>query len=158
VGRRKLPYKKGTWILVPLRTQGYALGLVARMDGKGRIFGYFFGPVISEPSAATIPNNLKPEDAILSGRFGDLGLINGEWIVLGEKDDWNKDEWKMPPFVRVDEHSGKAFVSVYDDNTLNFVSEKPCNPALVDKYPHDIGMGYGSVEIQLTKLLNPKAE
>jgi hypothetical protein len=128
------------------------------MDGNGRVFGYFFGPVISEPSTATIPDNLKPEDAILSGRFGDLGLINGEWIVLGEKDGWNEEEWKMPPFIRVDEHSGKAFLSVYDENTLNFVSEKPCSPALVSKYPYDRSMGYGSVEIKLTKLLNPKGK
>ncbi|OGP72777.1 MAG: hypothetical protein A2V86_08720 [Deltaproteobacteria bacterium RBG_16_49_23] len=156
MGRHKLPYKKGTWFLVPLRTKGYALGLVARMDGKGRIFGYFFGPVISKASVTVIPHDLRPQDAVLLGRFGDLGLIKGEWTVLGEKVDWNEEEWKIPPFIRVDEHSGKAFLSVYNENTLNFVSEKACAPALVDKYPYDRDMGYGSVEIQLTKLLNLK--
>jgi hypothetical protein len=158
MGSKKLPYKKGTWFLVPLRTQGYAMGLVARMNGKGGIFGYFFAPVIAGPSVATIPHGFRPQDAVFYGRFGDLGLINGEWTVLGEKDDWDEKDWKMPPFVRVDEHAGKAFLSVYDENTLKFVSEKPCDPALVDEYPYDSDMGYGSVEIQLTKLLNPKGK
>jgi hypothetical protein len=33
--RKKLPYREGDWLTVPLLDNCYALGLVARMDGKG---------------------------------------------------------------------------------------------------------------------------
>ena len=159
MGKRKhLPYRKGTWFLVPLRTEGYARGLVARMDGKGGAFGYFFGPAIDDPSDVGVPLDVKPDDAVLVGRFGDLGLMNGTWPVLGESDSWKEANWKMPPFVRVDDHEGKAFVSVYDESTFACMSERPCDPALANQYHYDGDMGYGAVEILLTKLLNPKEQ
>lgn len=153
--KQDLPYRKGTWFLVPLRTGGYARGLVARMDGNGGVFGYFFGPLIGNQCEASLPLDTKPEDALLVGRFGDLGLLNGTWPVLGESEGWKEEEWKMPPFVRVDEHEGKAFLSIYDESTFECVSEGPCDPALVEQYPYDRDMGYGAVEIRLTKLLSP---
>ena len=64
-----------------------------------------------------------------------------------------EEAWPMPPMVRVDDAAGIAFVSVYDDSTLDFVSEKRCDPALVDTHPYDRLMGYGAVEILLTKSL-----
>ena len=124
------------------------------MDGKGGVFGYFFGPLIGEASEARSPLDKQTEGPILVGRFGDLGLTNGEWTILGETDAWNGAQWGMPPFVRVDEHAGKAFLSVYDENTFECISEKPCDPSLVDEYPYDRMMGYGAVEIRLTKILS----
>lgn len=42
--RRKLNYGEGDWLAVPVRDGGLAVGVVARMDGKGGVVGYFFGP------------------------------------------------------------------------------------------------------------------
>lgn len=35
---------KGAVFLIPLRDFGYAIGVLARSDGDGQCFGYFFGP------------------------------------------------------------------------------------------------------------------
>jgi hypothetical protein len=46
---RKLPDSEGDGFAVPLRDGGYAIGVVARMDRKGSVLGYFFGPRYDEP-------------------------------------------------------------------------------------------------------------
>jgi hypothetical protein len=66
------------------------------------LFGYFFGPRYAEvPKLSDLPT-FTPKDAILLCRFGDLGLINGEWPVLGQLTNWSRTTWTMPPFVRHD--------------------------------------------------------
>jgi hypothetical protein len=66
-------YREGQWFAIPLRKEGYALGIIVRgcYKTKGGL-GYFFGPKYAE-----IPNDeatweKKPEEAILIARFGDL--------------------------------------------------------------------------------------
>jgi hypothetical protein len=44
MGSQKINYREGDWFAVPLRDGGYAVGLVARMDNRGGVLGYFFGP------------------------------------------------------------------------------------------------------------------
>ncbi len=46
--------------------------------------------------------DIRPENAILSVMFGDLGLINGEWDIIGQLPNWQRGEWAMPDFVRRD--------------------------------------------------------
>ncbi len=144
-------YELGTWFCVPLRNDGFARGVVTRIGDEGVTFGYFFGPRL-EDCATEIPDDLKPEDRVLWGKFGDLGLINGEWPVIGVSDGWRAEDWPMPLMVRVDEAAGIAFASTYDDS-IAFVSEERCDPSLAETHPYDRLMGYGSVEIRLTKLL-----
>jgi hypothetical protein len=45
---------------------------------------------------------LEPGAAILRIRFGDLGLINGDWEILGKIPEWVREAWPMPGFVRRD--------------------------------------------------------
>lgn len=145
-------YEPGTWFLVPLRDGGYARGVVARMNGRGIVFGYFFGPRLSDPDQP-MPNDLSPEDRVLWGQFGDPGLTKGEWPILGVAEGWNPSDWPMPPFVRIDEDAGVAFLSRYDEETLECTSEERCSRELAKTHPYDRLMGYGAVEIRLTKLL-----
>ena len=154
---KKLPYSDGTWFLIPLRSGGFARGLIARHNGKGSAFGYFFGPKLSAPKQE-IPEGLTPDKRILWGRFGDLGLTNGSWPILGSRDHWNPDEWPMPSFVRIDEHAGIAFISTYDPKTFKCISEKRCAPEIAETYPYDQMMGSGAAEIRLTKLLDRNEE
>jgi hypothetical protein len=136
-----------------LRDGGYARGVVARLNGKGLVFGYFFGPKLNSPDEASF-RGLNPHQAVNVGKFGDLSLINREWIQLGQIENWNADEWPMPPLIRVNEITGRAFLSRYDDHTFRCVDEEEVSPTVVDEYPYDRTMGAGAIEIRLTKLLN----
>jgi hypothetical protein len=153
MARKKINYKEGSCIAIPLREGGFARGIVARMDGKGGILGYFFGPKSLSLEDIEDCSNLKCQDAILTGKFGDPGLLNGEWTVIGEIQNWDKTEWPMPAFIRIDEFENRAWLSYYDEYDFSFIKEKEVPSDLKDSYPYDRDMGYGAVEIRLTELL-----
>ena len=77
-----MSYDEGNWFAVPLTQGGYALGLVARTNGRGTALGYFFLPVFPDVPDSTATVGLQAADAILVRLFGDLALINGEWRSL----------------------------------------------------------------------------
>lgn len=153
--KAKFPYAEGDWFVVPLRSGGNATGIIARMDGKGGIIGYFFGPVHgTPPSLAAIQHN-RPDEAILVANFGDLGLARGEWKVLGRSSVWDREAWPVPAFVRRDAVTGTPKKVIYRE--LNFDTEialLPCSPEEAELLPRDGVMGYGAVEIRLTSLLS----
>jgi len=60
----------------------------------------------------------------------------------------------MPPRIRVDEAVNRAWLSRYDEDTFELISEAEVDPSLINQYPYDRTMGYGAVEIRLTKLLS----
>jgi hypothetical protein len=144
-------YGEGTCFFVPLYGGGFARGVVARLDGSGRVFAYFFGPKLEEPSGGF--NSLKPRDALLAGRFGDPGLLSGEWPLAGTLEGWSRDDWPLPAFYRADVDAKKAWLSYYDEDTLNCISEVPTELEQEPFYPYDRLMGCASVETRLTKLL-----
>ena len=151
-----LPYSEGTVFLVPLRNGGFARGVVARASNEGKaIFGYFFGPRLSSMSAELI-EEIHPSSAIMRIMFGDLGLINGEWKIIGTVPNWDRAEWRMPDFVRKDLLGRRKPILVHysDDDPLTVEAEY-----LIDDdsgYEVDSLSGYGAVEIKLTKLLCPE--
>jgi hypothetical protein len=149
----KLPYSEGTIFLVPLRNGGFARGVAARVDPKGKILlGCFFGPRFDTKTAASV-GDLHPATSLLCVRFGALGLQNGTWPILGQVSNWKRAEWLMPDFVRRDPlGKGKVRLVHYSDNDPSHIeSEHP-----IDNDPElqtDSLSGYGMVEIKLTKLL-----
>ena len=151
--KKRLNYQEGSCFLLPLRGGGFARGVVARMNGKGAVFGYFFGPKILDVAVADF-EGLDPQSAVWRCDFGDLGLIRGEWIVFGKIPVWRREEWPMPPFIRVDEAANRAWLSFYDEKTFAFIREIEVDPSLVMQYPEDGTNGYGAVEIYLSKLLS----
>jgi hypothetical protein len=148
-----LPYSEGSVFLVPLRKGGYARGVVARSSKEGKVlFGYFFGPPLESTEGVTL-EDLHPADAIHRVLFGDLGLINGEWPVVGNVPNWDRAEWSMPDFVRRDDLSKKAWLVRYSDDDPNRIEAE--YPTEFDsKLGRDSLSGYGAVEIVLTKLLD----
>jgi hypothetical protein len=150
----KLPYREGTWFAVPLRDGGFAVGVVARATPKGKIIlCYFFGPRRSKPASISDVRNFAPHDAILVHRVGDLGLINGEWPILGELPSWDRNLWSMPQFVRKDELCNRAWRVYYSDNDpAQLVKEEP--EPLDSKLERHGLLGYGAAEILVTKRLN----
>lgn len=148
----KQEFPEGTWFAVPLRDGGFCRGLLARTTGKGRAFGYFFGPKMATIEELPDVSHLLPRDAILVGRFGDLGLLNGEWKVIKKDAQWDRANWPIPPFIAVDVVANTAMKTIFNDN-FQVISYQPCDPSLADQFPKDGLMGYGFVEITLTRLL-----
>lgn len=153
----QLPYSEGSVFLVPLRTKGYARGVVARSTARGRVlYGYFFGPPLASATNASF-DDLAPHKAILTTHFGDLGLINGEWPVIGVTPSWNRSKWPMPDFVRRDDLSHKAWRVHYCDDDPNRIEWETPTDYDVDLPPDSLS-GYGAVEIVLTRLLDSEWE
>jgi hypothetical protein len=149
-----LPYAEGSVFLVPLRNGGYARGVVARARQGGKVLlGYFFGPRLASPEAAEI-SGLKPAETVLRLRFGDLGLMNGEWPIKGTIPGWERSQWPMPEFVKRDPLRKKKPVLVRYSDVDPACVEAEILLSGEDQLEADLLSGYGSVEIKLTKLLS----
>ena len=150
----KLAYKEGTWFAVPLRSDGFALGVVARATKKGRVLlGYFFGPCRHSIPHVSELSSLCPDEAVLVVRFGDLALINKEWPIIGSSTPWNRRCWQMPSFIRTDDMSGRAWEVTYsDDDPSRVVTETLITNGASD-LKRDAVLGAGAVEIVLTREL-----
>jgi hypothetical protein len=152
---RRLPYRDGDWFAVPLRNghRSFGVGLVARHDGKGGVIGYFFGTRFEQPPSLEALARFRASDALRVMRFGDLGLIKGDWPILGRAHDWEPAEWPIPDFGRR-EPTGRAFRVVYSASDLRGpIREEPISDAECDRLPRDVLSGAGAVEKILTGLL-----
>jgi hypothetical protein len=95
---------------------------------------------------------IEPGKSILSVIFGDLGLINGEWRLIGSMPNWQRGAWSMPDFVRRDPIGKRAWrVRRSDVDPLKIESEVPVE--FDTDLPPNLSSGYGAVELKLTKLL-----
>lgn len=146
-------YPEGTVFSVPLRDGGFARGVVARVNVKlACVFGYFFGPKLPEPILGDL-DQLKPNLAIAKLVCGDLGIINGEWELLGPLPGWERDEWGMPDFVRRDPICKRAWRVRYSDIDPTLIVEE--EPVSFDTdLQNNWSWGYGAVELELTDLLS----
>ncbi len=147
-------YQEGDWFAVPLGGGGYAVGIIARRGRGGVLFGYFFGPRHGDiPSLAQL-EALRPDGAILVGKFGHLGLKDGTWPILGRVGQWERSSWPLPPLVRYEELTGRSFRAYYDDSDPNRLLREERIPAgEAEQGPKEGLMGYGFVELVLTKAL-----
>ena len=147
-------YAEGDWFAVPLRSDGFALGLIARANPRGVLLGYFFGPQRQEQPRLVDSTGLAPDQAVLVGKFGDLGIRGGSWPLLGRAPDWDRSAWPTPTFVRYEELTGRTFHVRYDDADPNrLIGESRVEPGLAEQGPTDGLMGAGFVELRLTRLL-----
>jgi hypothetical protein len=147
-------YQEGDWFAVPLREGGFAVGVIARANPRGALLGYFFGPHHREIPDLEEAANLRPEDAVLVGKFGHLGLTQGKWPILGQLNPWDRTKWPMPVFVRYEELTGRTFLVFYDaDDPATVLAERQTESVAAEQNPKDGLMGAGYVEIVLTKRL-----
>jgi len=145
-------YSEGDWFAVPLRSGGYATGLVARSATGGILLGYFFGPCRASIPTVDEVVQAAAKDAVLIERFGDLGIIEHEWPIIGPTPNWNRDAWPVPHFVRKGPILGDLYIVEYSDS-LQELCRKKASQSDAIALPKDGLAGYGAVEIQLTKLL-----
>lgn len=149
-------YAEGDWFAVPLLSGNFAAGVVARAARKGGILlGYFFGPAKTRiPSIQELAKH-TPNTAALIAIFGDMGLIRGEWPMIGRTPDWDRAAWPLPVFARVDvvDPSVAFCVEYSPDDPATVIREYRCKPTDVANYPVDRLMGHGSVANTLNDLL-----
>jgi hypothetical protein len=149
-------YGEGDWFAVPLRGGGFAAGVIARAmpHKEGVLIGYFFGPRRCEVPALGELSGLSAAQAILVERFGDLGIVNGTWPLLGHIDGWNRSAWPTPVFGRFEELTGRAFKVIYDDaNPNRLIREEQVDPSELTGMPRDGLSGAGAVETVLARLV-----
>jgi hypothetical protein len=100
------------------------------MAPKGKIlFGYFFGPKIFHLPIESDVEGLDSIMAVLTCRFGDLGLYGGEWPIICHSSHWERNLWPLPEFVRVDVISGKAKLIRYSEDDVGMENRQPIMPA-----------------------------
>jgi hypothetical protein len=105
-----------------------------------------------QPALQRVIERMVSACAALRIRFGDLGLINGSWPILGKIANWNRAEWPLPEFVRRDPLSNKAWlVRRSDTDPGKIVFERPID--FDSPLENDSVSGYGAVEIKPTKLI-----
>jgi hypothetical protein len=152
--RKKLPYGPGDVFAIPLADGGFAVCLAARIDGGGTVLGYFFRPRRDHLPTTHDVGALRREDSFEVAMFGDLGLIEGRWPVLGTATDWKAECWPVPTFGRIDIVSGnRAWRVQYRDPDLKWMSDEEINVEQARTLPRDRLMGAGAVEAWLSHLL-----
>jgi hypothetical protein len=132
---------------------GFAAGVLARADGKGRAFGYFFGPRVQR-SATLDTAMLSPPGAVLVCKFGDYGLRTRRWPVVNRIASFSRTVWALPRFQR--DHDSKEYVYVTEYNDSFYPqTEMMLRRHEVDlsAMPEDIQFGSDIVESKLSKLI-----
>jgi Immunity protein 26 len=152
--QKRVSYAEGDWFAVPLRTNGFAVGRVARANHKAGVsLGYFFGPKLGSVPTRGQVEFLRPNSAILVRRFSHLGLLTGRWPRISSPK-LKRAEWPVPRFLRQDPITGKSYTVTYSDNGITESSLERSSPSDPDLLPKDGVLGDGAVEIVLTKLLD----
>ncbi|MBZ9765608.1 MULTISPECIES: Imm26 family immunity protein [unclassified Mesorhizobium] len=152
---RKMPYREGTLFAIPLKSGGYGVGLVARATPTGKIIlVYLFGPRRLELPTVDELDMMSPHDAIRCLRCGDLGLINGNWPIIGQLKRWEREKWPTPPFVHKESLSGRILIRKYSDSDPSKLEGQAIVDSAVDLEPDGLH-GYEMVELILTEQLKP---
>jgi len=160
--RKHIKYSEGQWFAVPLKDGGYALGIIVRGSYKTKGgLGYFFGPRYENIPDEQETWHKQPSDAILIAWFGDLGIILGQWPLISTTRPFRREEWPVPKFHRLDAlDPSKGWLVEYDQETSGLYlagrRETYLNARELVGLPKDSLLGYGAVELVLTKLLSER--
>lgn len=125
---------EGSVVAIPILPGSWVAGVYARTKkgrGKRVPFGYFFGKVHSAPEDIRL-GELNAADAVLKSRFGDLGLVQGKWSLVGKIDPWNRSEWPMPDFML---SGADPFMSLPWDQLLRFDDNDPTIEIMRERHP-----------------------
>lgn len=122
--KTKVSYTEGDVVAVPLKSGGFAQGLVARKGPDGDLLMYFFGP-----RRETVPHSVETpllrNLACAAWRTCDDGIAEGKWPIIGTLDDFQYQEWPMPPYTRTCDITGrKTIVYFRDDDPFEVASER----------------------------------
>ena len=152
--RWKPNYKEGDWVALPLiRRGGWGLGLIARCKAPAMV-GYFFGPRRKQPPTMTETVGLSREQSLLVVNVGDLGLLKGEWLVIGHQPSWNRADWPMPLVTTKD--GPRLYLASYDEeNPSQLLHRERTTQEEADRLgaiPREV-YGYQALSLTLDMLL-----
>jgi hypothetical protein len=150
----KVNCAEGTCFAVPLRTGGFAVGLVARASSDGpHVLAYFFGPKRDHVPTMAEVGELRAQAAAKVARTGDLHLLDGRWPVIGRLRDFHREDWPFPKFLRADEITRRAWAVEYaDGDPGRAIAQTPIAFGTAG-LERDASLGAGAAELVLTKLL-----
>ncbi len=152
---KKQQAREGHAYAVPLRKgMGFGVCVVARKAKAGVLLGFFFGPPAPQPISPENLGGIHAATATIVEIFGDLGIRDGTWPLIGAMPDWSRAEWPVPDFGRYDPLSGVARRVQYDQETLEVVREQICSRDEIAGLWSDGLSGAGAAEIGLTKALS----
>lgn len=148
------PYREGDLFAVPLDGGGYSVGLVARANRKGVIVGYFFDGRFTQPPEAEQLAGLTPNDAGLVQAFGDLGLLHGDWPVIGQLPSWRREDWPLPVFRREEPLTGRLLrVEYVDEDPSSRPREVEISREEFDGLPDDGMAGFELMQKRLSRVI-----
>ena len=147
-------YGEGDVFGVPLDDGGYGIGLVARAR-KGMVLGYFFDGIHQVPPALE-DLQVHRDDAIEVMRFGDDGLRDGSWPILGQLPGWDRNAWPMPWFVNGNYLGEKSRIlgSYYPDDPTRSLGYWKITPEQAEGLPPNGVCPWRAQEIGINKLLH----
>ena len=148
---KKVKATSGSVVLVPLAPGEFAVGVVVHTAGKGPCVGAFFGPRVSDASHVAL-DELRIENAVWVCWFGDYGIHNRLWPVIGSIPNWSNAPWSVTRFTRSHDNPALCYVTEYD-SLLNLKAEHLVPAALGRGLPDDALFGSGIVEKRLAKLV-----
>lgn len=156
---KRVKYEEGIWFVLPVGEDGYAAGVIARTSrtSRGILLGYFFPHVYKSAPDIGELCKLRPSDAIATIRFGDMGLIREEWTVIGKCENWRREEWVIPTFLRTEPITSRAYEVHYDpDDPAKRIGERLLRDGEARPREEDGLDGHGSVKRYLNRLLGFK--
>lgn len=149
-------YEEGDAFVLPIKNGGYVIGIAARVAlNGGYVLTYFFGPRRQTPPMLSELVGFSPSAALTVARCSDLGLVTGEWQVIGHLPNWNREDWPIPKFIRRHPTNEWAYLVEYvHDRKLKEHSAVRCDPNITG-YPEDGAWGYVYAQNKLDLLLPP---
>ncbi|MFN8526487.1 MAG: hypothetical protein U0821_25580 [Chloroflexota bacterium] len=109
--------RPGTWVGIPLINGTYAPALVSRVDVRGRLLLYLFGPSLpANPEPAHL-NRLHVGRTLEIVHVDDDGFLGRGWIVFGRHEEWQPEDWPIPYRGTLDEQD-RAFRLEYTEEDL----------------------------------------
>lgn len=154
----KFLISEGDCFLVPLGMDEYALGLVARRRSRqirSTIYACFFNKILHhEPEAYELLS--LDNEVVLRCRLGDGYIRTGEWPLIGRLPGWERSNWVMPDFGRMDILNSRLCwqVSYSDEDPAKVVAENSVDCKSIKGLPSDCLMGELAVVAALRRLLS----
>lgn len=151
---KKVKYVDGDIFVFPLRNNGFGVGLIAHHN-KGMIVGYFLNEKFKRiPKTDELNLKFEKKNIIYICIFGQLGLKNEEWKLIGRLDKFKKEDWPIPEFKRSVMFLEETWLGVSYDKELSIDTiERKITKEVAENMPDDGLAGHGFVEIKMTKLL-----
>lgn len=147
-------YSEGDVFAVPLDGGGFGLGLVARARNRF-VLGYFFDAIVhSLPRVEEV--RFERDDAVAANIFGDDGLVDGTWPVLGQLPQWDRDIWVMPWFVDAHRQGqvSRILSSYYPDDPTKSLGRQVVSAEQAERLPPDTFSPRRAQEIGMDVLLH----